>query len=153
MVRLEAVWTLDENPNCEATYASFRLVGGDVDPQAVEISTRLTGDFGAAKGRTRRSRSGSEIRQQTGVWYISSKGHVESTSPERHLRYLLDELEPVKEKLLSVAREQSATADFFCYWSAASDQGGPGISAETLRRMGELGAILAFDIYNAAGED
>jgi hypothetical protein len=147
------MWTLDENPNCDATHASFRLTSDGLIPDVVESATGLAADFGAAKGELRASRSGREIRQRTGVWLISSEGQVESTSLERHIRYLLEKVEPVMGKLLAVAREQGATADFYCYWVSASDQGGPGIGPETLGRMSELQGILAFDIYSAGGED
>jgi len=54
---------------------------------------------------------------------------------------------PAKEELLAVAREQSLTADFFCYWVSATGHGGPEIGADTLRRISELGASLGFDQY------
>jgi hypothetical protein len=109
------MWTLEENPNCEKTHVSFRLVGEGLLPRVVERVTGLAGDFSAAKDEVRRSRTGREIRQRTGVWLITSKGQVDSTSVERHLICLLEKLEPVKKDLLAVAREQGVEADFVCY--------------------------------------
>ena len=143
------MWTLNENPNCEATHASFRLVGDALIPDAIERDTGLTGDFAAAKGKRRNPRTGREVAQVNGVWLISSDGHVTSTSLERHIVYLLETVEPVKEKLLMVAQAQGAAADFYCYWLSAHGQGGPGLSAETLCRIGALDATLAFDLYFA----
>lgn len=75
---------LEENPNCEYTHASFRLVGADLVYAEVERRTGLTG-WGAEKNQLRRSRTGRGIRQPTGVWLISTEGQVGSTNLERHL--------------------------------------------------------------------
>jgi hypothetical protein len=77
------MWTLEENPQCDKTYASFRLVGESLVPGAIESATGLTGDFAVAKDELRRSRT-CEIRQPTGVWLIETKGRLDSTSVERH---------------------------------------------------------------------
>jgi hypothetical protein len=66
---------------------------------------------------------------------------------ERHLTYVLEKVEPAKEELLAVVREQGLTADFFCYWVSATGHGGPEVGADTLRRISELGASLGFDLY------
>jgi hypothetical protein len=141
------VTALDENPNCEKTYASFRLGGDHLVPEAIERATGLASDFAAAKGDLRRSSSGHELRQGTGVWFVTSEGRVESKSIERHLVYLLAMVEPVREQLLAIAREQSLTADFFCYWASATGHGGPQVGADTLMRISELQASLGFDFY------
>src|SRR5262245_14196170 len=122
---IPSVWTLDENPNCEETYVSLRLAGDDLVPEEVERVTGLRSEFGAAKGELRRSRTGRETRQRTGVWGISSRDHVTSTSVERHILYLLEKVEPVRDNFLTVAGAQGATADFMCYWVRLADQGGP----------------------------
>jgi hypothetical protein len=126
---------------------SFRLGGDRLAPEAVERATGLVADFAAAKGDVRRSSTAREIRQRTGVWLVTSEGRVESTSVERHLIYVLEKVEPAKEELLAVAREQGLTADFFCYCVSATGHGGPEIGADTLRRISELGASLGFDLY------
>src|SRR3954468_13020502 len=132
------VGTLDENPNCEKTHVSFRLGGDGLAPDAVERATGLVADFAAAKGDVRSSSTGPGIRQRTGVWLVTSEGRVESTSVERHLTYVLAKVEPAKEELLAVVREQGLTADFFCYWVSATGHGRPEIGADTLRRISEL---------------
>jgi hypothetical protein len=144
---------LKENPNCDHTNASFRLVGDGLDPQAVARRTGLTGDFSTEKDALRRARTGRGIRQPTGVWFISSEDKIGSTNLERHLLYLLEIIEPAKNELLAVLEEQALRADFYCYWVSASGQGGPGVSAGTLRRIGELNATLAFEFHGPSGDD
>jgi hypothetical protein len=138
---------LEENQNCEYTRASFRLVGDALVPTEIENRTGLTGNFGSVKDQLRRSRTGRGIRQPTGVWYISSKDRIGSTSLERHLRYLLDIVEPVRRELLALVAEHSLRADFHCYWVSAVGQGGPEISSETLRRISDFGATLGFEFH------
>jgi hypothetical protein len=72
---------------------------------------------------------------------------VESTSVERHIRYLLDLLEPHSDTLLHIMTEQELKADFFCLWVSAEGHGGPMLSPETMRRIAALHAELGFDFY------
>jgi hypothetical protein len=142
-----------ENPNCEYTHASFRLVGDELIPATIENRTNLTGDFSSRQNDLRRGRVGRTVRQPTGVWYISSEGRVGSTSLERHLSYLLEIVEPAKRHLLDVIEEQSLRADMFCYWVSATGQGGPEIGSDTLRRISELGASLGFEFHGPWDDD
>ena len=144
---------LPENPNCASTHASFRLAGDGLICALVESRTGLTGDFGADKDQLRRSQTGRGTRQPTGVWYISSKDRVGSTSLERHLLCVLEIVEPAKRELLEVAAEQSLSIDFYCYWVSATGQGGPAVSAETMRRLCDFGATLGFELHGPWGED
>lgn len=144
---LKGMTALEENPNCEYTHASFRLVGDSLVPQDIERRTGLTGDFGAERDQLRRSRAGRGIRQPTGVWYVSSEKRVCSTSLERHLLHLLEVVEPVKDELLAVIEEHGLSADFYCYWVSASGQGGPEVSPDTLRRISELRGTLGFEFH------
>jgi hypothetical protein len=142
------MWTLEENPNCARTRATFSLVGDDLVPAAIEQSTGLVADFSAAKGEPGRVRD-----QATGVWLISSEGSVDSTSAEKHILYLLERVEAVAGQLLEVMDEQSLEARFGCYWVSAAGQGGPGVSAETLLRIGSLNAMLTFEFHGPFDDD
>jgi hypothetical protein len=68
---------LDENPNCEATHATFRLTGDDLHPDEVERALGIRGDFGAAKDEIRRAGIVAKrmMRQPTGVWYVTTEGN------------------------------------------------------------------------------
>jgi hypothetical protein len=140
---------LDENPNCEATHATFRLSGDSLDPREVEEALGLRGDFGAAKGEIRRAGRAVHrtVRQPTGVWYLTTDGRLGGTSVERHLLYLLERIEPVGEKLAQLIQSSSLTADFYCYWVSATGQGGPVVSSETLGRIAVLSAELSFEFH------
>lgn len=64
---------------------------------------------------------------------------------DEHLRRLLDEVEAASNDVSELMREQLLEADFFCF-VRVTDQGGPVLSADTLARIGRLGATLVFEI-------
>jgi hypothetical protein len=37
--------------------------------------------------------------------------------------------------------------DVFCFWLSAQGQGGPILSPEIMKRFGELGLEVGFDVY------
>ena len=42
--------------------------------------------------------------------------------------------------------------DIFCYWLSAGGHGGPTLSPAIMRRLGELGLEIGFDIYGPYDE-
>jgi hypothetical protein len=137
---------LDENPNCEETYATSRCVGVRLEPSAISDALGLTPDFACYKGEEFHSKAGI-LQRGIGVWYIESRNKVVSTSVERHILYLLDNLEPRMQSLLMVMEGFGLETEIFCKWVSASGHGGPVISPETMRRISALRAYLTFDFY------
>jgi hypothetical protein len=83
--------SLDENPLCARTSASFRLAGDALRPGAVSAALDLTPTFARAKDEEiPAGRVGKARRQRSGVWLLSSEHVVDSTSLEVHLIHLLD---------------------------------------------------------------
>lgn len=145
--------SLDENPNCAKTYATFRLRGDQLAAKEVTVRLDIEADFAFEKGELHSSGRGQPVKQRIGVWYITSEGRLETTNTERHLLDLLEKLEPVKEELRAVVQRQSLVADFFCYWVSATGHGGPEVSPDTLRRIADLDARLGFDFYGPFADD
>jgi hypothetical protein len=142
--------SLDENPNCRSTWATFRLLGDRLITDEVTRRTGIEPTFASDKGALRstgRKKKSKTITQRTGAWYLSSEGQLQTTSVERHLIWLLDQIEPARETFLEIAETHDAIADFFCYWLSASGHGGPEVSAGALARISRLNATLGFDFY------
>jgi Domain of unknown function (DUF4279) len=137
---------LDENPNCAETYASFLLIGDRLDPEAATRRLRVKPERSFPKGTIRPSKAG-RLRQRTGVWIFTTEGVLASTSLERHLRYLLDELEPRTEEIQALVDRDGLEAVFSCFWVSATGHGGPVLSPEVLNRVARVGAALWFDLY------
>jgi hypothetical protein len=140
---------LDENANCARTRASFRLLGDRLDP--VFVTERLGLHPTRAMSKSEEipaGKSGEAHRRRTGVWLLESEATVTSTSLERHVVWLLEQVEPSRDALATVRAALDLRADFFCYWVSKSGDGGPEISPTTLRRIAELDAPLGIDFYD-----
>jgi hypothetical protein len=141
--------SLDENPLCARTWASFRLGGDALRPDAVSAALELVPTFARAKDEEIPvGRVGKARRQRTGVWLLSSEHAVDSTSLEVHLIHLLDAVVPAAPALDAVRAEQDLRADFYCYWVSARGDGGPEISPTTLGRVAALNAALGIAFFD-----
>ncbi len=145
----DGVRSVDENPNCARTYATFCLAGDALKPDEVSAALGLTPTWALAKhdeipvgrkGKTTR-------RQPTGVWLLRTDDTVDSTDLERHLIYLLDAVEPASHSLAALRRHDDLKTDFFCFWLSATGHGGPVISPATLARIAALDTPLGIDFY------
>lgn len=134
----------EENPNCLRTHVTFRLAGADLNPAQVSSLLELEPSEAFARGE-----QVDILTQpaQTGIWSLSTQDLLSSTSPEKHLEFLLDRLEPAATRLLELVNAQALQVDFFCYWLSATGHGGPVLSPDILRRISNLGAVLGLDIY------
>jgi len=91
---------------------------------------------------------GKTLAYATGVWLLESA--LPAGAPlDDHLRWLLDRLEPRKRTVFRMVRE-GLRADFIIGYFSESGQGGPSLSADTLRRLGRFGCDLGFNLYPAA---
>jgi hypothetical protein len=135
---------IEENPNCQKTHVTFRLMGPTLDLSQVTSVLGLEPSKAFAEGEKVENLT---HPSRPVIWMLSTQALVSSTSLEKHLRFLLDKLEPRSARLLELVREQSLEMDFFCYWLSATGHGGPELSAETLSRIGALEARLGLDIY------
>jgi hypothetical protein len=137
---------LRENPNCERTNATFRLMGNLIKPDEFTVHLGIQPSFAHAKGDTFESRAGL-LKHRTGMWALESEDKLETTSLENHLIFLLDILEPASSTIVELILKLSLSADFHCYWVSETSQGGPIISSKTLRRIANLHADLDFEIH------
>ena len=135
---------LEENPNCKLTRASFRLAGDALNPMAVTDRLRISPTLSHAKGDSFSTRTRTGTRR-TGVWSLSSRDQVTSTSLEKHLTFLLDKIGPLREEVRGLCEEQKLQADFYCLWLLATLSGGPEFSPEVLNRISQFGAYLSIE--------
>ncbi|MBJ7470178.1 MAG: DUF4279 domain-containing protein [Solirubrobacteraceae bacterium] len=144
--------SLEENGNCLMAHATFRVVGEDLDPDEVSAALGLTPSHSLRRDQF--VPTATEVRrQETGVWLLKSEGKVESTSLERHLMFLLDQVEPGAAALDELRRTQTLTTDFFCFWMSATGHGGPIFSAPLMQRVAAVGAELGIDFYGGVVDD
>jgi Domain of unknown function (DUF4279) len=137
---------LAENPLVQETHASFAIYGDKLEPDVVSERLALNPDIARSKGDSIASKSG-PVKQRTGVWLLESGSRIESTSLQRHVEFLLSEIEPRHGELLRICDEYMAEAVIICYWVPASFHGGPMLSVSLLKWIAAVGAALWFDVY------
>lgn len=144
------------------TYAGFLLTGRDLQPQAVTDGTGLRPARLHLRGEVP-SFGVAPLRHAQ--WELSSRPVVKSDDLDDHLSWLLDQLEPVADRLPPYVPCDATfdgrhpapgvvVARFFCYCASDAVGGGPRLSPRTLERIGRMNAALDLDVYlfEAAGE-
>jgi hypothetical protein len=140
--------SLDENPNCARTHATFRLVGDALNPAEVTAALAVSPTRALGKGaELPAGPRGEARRQRIGIWLLGTEDKLDSTSLDRHLIQLLDAIEPAAPALNTLRAEHDLRADFFCYWLSGTGHGGPEVSPATLARIAALDASLGIDFY------
>lgn len=141
MSDLQKQIALEKSPNCAEMYVDFGLVGDLENPDEITSILKLEPVRAFAKGQIMYPRG---RKRKEGIWAISSKGQLATTSMEQHLLFLLERLEPVKSEVIEIASRLSVTVFFNCSWTFTDVPGGPIITSGTLKRMADLGAHLSF---------
>ncbi|MHB0935041.1 MAG: DUF4279 domain-containing protein [Armatimonadota bacterium] len=141
----------NENDDSPVTHAHFAMYGDGLDPEVVTVALGIQPKYSGKKGDSRLVKTKGGTRETflyTGSWSISSSTAVNSSSSEDHLRYLLAQLEPVKENILRLQDEFSIESYFEVYWGSPIGQGGPEISPDTLLRIAQLRVTLYFELWD-----
>ena len=141
---------LRENPYCRETYAIFILLGELLNHNEITERLKIKPSFIKKKEDTLLIESTRLIGQEE-IWALSSKGEMSTTAIEQHLRFLLDQLEPVSREILEIVSQQSLISYFHCYWLPGGFLGGPVLTPQTIERIGNLNAYLDFgfrELYN-----
>ncbi|MEW6251096.1 MAG: DUF4279 domain-containing protein [Planctomycetota bacterium] len=132
----------------DRTRASFRLMGGSLDPQAVTRMLGIEPSNAHRRGDPGRGRRSPPYRE--GLW--SLRAPLDQTAPlEEHLNWLLDRLEGKRSEIEEFVRNGCRT-DFYVGYSIDSGQGGPGLAPSLLRRLGDFGVRLGFDVHMESSE-
>jgi len=126
----------------------FRIWGDTLDAEAVSR------DLGLQPCQTRTAgASRFPGRIDRGMWAYNgpSGSPTEWTSLEEGLRHLSQHLWPHREKLAKYAA--SSELVWWCGHFQSSFDGGPTLSPELLKRLGEFGAVLYIDNYFSRPEN
>ena len=115
---------------CAQTYASFRLIGPCTVPPNHDIFKIVNAEHHP---------KGKHV-----LLCLATQKYVQSKELEDHLKYILKGLEPYHETLDSLPDH---TRNISVYWLSSHGHGGPEISAETMKALGNLGISLWIDCY------
>lgn len=92
----------------------------------------------------RRNRVGKPI--PNGMWLLTSEKQVESTNPEDHMSWLLDQVEGSAISLLPYLQSIGAEKDISCYWEKEGN-GGASFSSPLLKRIAALDLALGVTMH------
>lgn len=140
-------------------HVSFYIKGGDVMvPEQITQQLGIRPRYSYAKGDKIIPRKGKpperSAGQPWGFWRISTQGIVDSVYIEDHLRYLLDLLEPQKERLADYLNKPEDYAISFRIWRKALGMAGQiDISSFYLGRICQLCHSVTFHYAGVEEED
>ena len=127
-------------------------MGESLDPLDITLALRLPCDHSHRTGEPRlsRGRKGTVIEYdpyREGMWSMSSERWVDSPVLDTHLRWILDQLEPHRDKVIEILHS-GVEADLFCF-SVGYSPNPPGLPKETVRRADAMGMKIEIDHYEA----
>jgi len=137
----------DEYASCAQTYATLLIYHDDLDPERITGLLGIEPSHTQVRGRVLTKPSGKTFTPPIGGWFLSTQGAITSRDVRRHLDWILKRLVG-KDETLRHLQEEGHRTEVFCYWLfSAAGNGGPTLSPAIMRRLGELGLEIGFDIY------
>lgn len=123
----------EDDPTCKSTCAMLLVSGDHI---ANEEFTRLFGMTPTEAGKA----------GDCSGWRVSSESQVKSRNVERHIHWLLDQIENKKGVIEHLKRERGCQVDLGCEWRGhpQSNSTGPFLASETLRRIAGFDLNLIF---------
>ena len=131
----------DEKP--PRVYATFMLRGKELDPQLVSELLGMTPTRSFKRGDQRTE----EKKWPHGFWGLTSDERIQSTDLALHIEWVINQLEPVRQKLVEIMSDKQIDAEISCLWMLSTSHDGLSVSAVLLERIASLGLKLNLDIY------
>jgi hypothetical protein len=103
----------------EHAFATFRVAGAGLHPDAVTKVLGLSPDLQYEKGKKyRRKAGGPELTGKTNLWYYSTDKHLSNSAPlEEHVSFLLKMIFSNEAALKNLIKESSSHAVLTMFWS------------------------------------
>ena len=134
----------DENVN-KHIFATFILRGNGLDPHDVSSSLGITPSKSFKRGDWR-----TETEKWTrNLWSLTSQNEVQSDNLSVHIEWLLDQFEPVNNKLIEILKRNSIESEISCFWIFPTEHAELELSSELIKRIASLGIKLSFDMYSS----
>jgi hypothetical protein len=137
----------DDYATCAETFVTLQIYHRTADPKAVGEALKLVPTSTQVAGEEYQHRQTSRTKRfEISGWFLRSKTFVQSFDSQKHLHWLLDQLEG-KEPALEELRKAGWWMNISCFWDSQYGHGGPTFSPELLKRLSVLGIEVWFDIY------
>lgn len=139
--------TEDDYATCAETYVTLQIYHRTADPKIVGELLNLTPTSTQLVGEAYEHRQTSRTkRYEISGWFLRSKTFVQSFDSEKHLNWLLDQLEG-REPALEELRKAGWWMNISCLWDSQYGHGGPTFSPALFNRLASQGIELWFDVY------
>jgi hypothetical protein len=128
----------DDEPFCAYARADLLVSGDNINAEEL---TRLLGS------------TPTEVAKEgdcTG-WRLSSESYVPFKNLERHIHWILDQIEGKESVITTLKAERGCQIDLGCWWTGSTpDASGPLLTHETIKRIGNFDLNLIFSISVSA---
>jgi hypothetical protein len=135
----------DDYPTCAEAYATLRLYHSEARPEAVSSALGIEPSDVQHAGDTYQGSGRIRTKKLSG-WFLSSEADVSSFDLSKHIQYILGRLSG-KEQIIARLIGEGWRADIACMWDSAYGHGGQTLPPDLLRRLGEVGVEVWFDVY------
>lgn len=123
----------EDDPTCKFACAMLLISGEGIEidefTRLLELTPSETGVAGARRG-----------------WKLSSALHVLSTNVEKHIHWLLNQIDGKQEVVEYLKREKGCQVELGCVWQGYTQSGddGPLVTPITLRRVADFNLNVIF---------
>jgi len=132
-----------DKPETYPPYAYFALRGKELDPREVTEFLGVTPSRSFMRGENRTENK----KWPHGYWALTSSGQIQSTDFQLHLEWLVNQLEPVKSKIIELQKKENIVGSISCFWILPTQHELLTLSSELLDRIASLKMDILFDIY------
>ena len=134
----------NENAN-KHIFATFLLRGNGLDPHYVSSSLGITPSKSFKRGEWR-----TETEKWTrNLWSLTSQNVIQSDNISVHIEWILNQLEPVNNKIIEILERNSIESEISCFWIFPTEHEEFELSPELMKKIAFLGVKLSFDIYSS----
>ncbi len=133
----------DEYPSCRRTYSTLRVLSDAHVPDEVTALLKFEPTRAFRKGEPHAQ---GRLQRKTNGWFYSTKGLSDSRDTRRHIDMILTALDGRKDAIEQL-QARGCLIDITSFWESSSGDGGPWLMPYQMRKLGELGIEVWWDVY------
>jgi len=150
--------SFEEEDTTKTVFVDYRVRSDFLDPVVLTSEFGVTPTRSWAKNEEYISKALDPETRKTiqvkrkhpwGIWAVETRGLISSKKVEQHVLYLLDKLEPRKERIKRfLSKKNKYVISFYIRWEPVEIGGGYEVTSQTLRRMTSLCHYIEFNFEN-----
>lgn len=142
-------WFVSGNSGHVRTEACLGIVGDGLEPDKVSALLGLLPSRAWRKGEPVALRSGQTVARPTGYWEYEAPLQGPELTLEERIAALLAAIEPSAEAFKAVTSGCCPTMN--CCWQGSTGLGGPFLSPQLMKRLGDLGIQVHIEFFTPDG--